>query len=111
MLGHRLVLAFDALRESRRYPFEITLNDFVVIKDGPGRFSVQLVGYGNNIRKAEEEEILRDMRKDLGIRYETIRDAIKEEMQSTAAIFFDKALYQTRNATLRAFLFNGPILP
>ena len=95
-LGRKLVAEFDALREIRRHPFAITLNEFVVIRNEDGSYSLDLIGFGDNIRKTLEAKVLSNIRHGLNIKYSLIMDALTEEMSGhAAALFLEKAYAQT----------------
>ncbi|MDO8525290.1 MAG: glycogen/starch/alpha-glucan phosphorylase, partial [Candidatus Omnitrophota bacterium] len=80
--NHDRLIPGVSKEKTRRYPFDITLRDFIVKKDGAesgkGIFSVELMTQGGYIRRARENEIVRHMNEVLGISYDIIFSTVKE---------------------------------
>ncbi|MDD3088627.1 MAG: hypothetical protein PHT95_01595, partial [Candidatus Omnitrophica bacterium] len=92
-------IAFDKLREMRRYPFDISLDNFIVRKTSGG-YEVELESSGSYIRKAREIEVVEHMHDYLLIPYDIIFSALKEEMGAVAgAIFCERVYFQADEGT------------
>jgi len=93
-LNQRLTMAFDDLRALRRYPFDITLDNFIIRKE-EGGFTAEIEAFGSYIRTARENEIVQHMKEYLNMPYDIIFDALEEEKGlENALVFAEKVYYQ-----------------
>ncbi|MDD3906313.1 MAG: HEAT repeat domain-containing protein [Candidatus Omnitrophica bacterium] len=80
-IGEMLVASFSELHTARRYPFDITLNDFIVRKgnaESPDAVFVDLTAQGGYVRFTRDNELVRHINERLGISYDIIFSVVQE---------------------------------
>lgn len=93
-LKQDLGIVLDEMAAFTRYPFDITLDNFIVRREGSD-YVVELDSLGSYIKKARENEIVRHMNEYLGIPYDIIFESIEEEKGlEKALVFFERVFYQ-----------------
>ncbi|MDP8299153.1 MAG: hypothetical protein P9L88_04545 [Candidatus Tantalella remota] len=98
-LRQDISIAFDKLKEERRYPFDATMDDLVIRKENK-KFYAEITSYGGMVRKGREVEAVDHMHRYLRIPYETILEALLEEKGRTqSAIFCERLYYQVKDDT------------
>lgn len=93
--------AFERLADRRRFPFDVSYDQFL-LEERPGGYGIEMMGFGGVIRKAREVEVVGQIHASLSIDYSTIFRALREEFgERAAASFLERVFFQTTDETLR----------